>query len=170
MAYLIEHAGKAREARGLHAAAGAPTNGTSEVQTLAITGTPTGGTFKLQFKGQRTAALDFDSSAAEVVAALVALSTIGAGGVTATGGPLPDDDVVITFAAAQAARAQPLISVQESALTGGTDPEATVVETTPGVNGTLRDAPIGTMYSNLTDGDIYVKSAASTWVVIGGQS
>lgn len=66
--------------------AGEPLN---EVQQLATTGTPTQGTFTLTYDGQTTSALDFDSSAAEVDAALEALSNIGSGDVTCTGGPLP---------------------------------------------------------------------------------
>lgn len=170
MAYLNQYAGTRRETRGVASGTGAPSNGTSEVQTLAVTGTPTGGTFKLQFKGQRTTALDFDSSAAEVVAALEALPSIGTGGVTATGGALPGANVVITFAGNNAARAQPLITVVESALTGGTTPAAAVTETTPGVTGTMRDAPIGAQYVRTSNGVVYSKTAASTWAVVGGQT
>lgn len=171
MAYLRPHAGKAREERGAPGASGAPSNGTSEVQTLAVTGTPTGGTFKLEFKGQRTGAINHNADAAAVVAALVALSTIGAGGVTATGTlASPTFAVAITFAGSQAARAQPLITVVASALTGGTTPAAAVTETTPGVDGTLRDAPIGTQYTDQANGKIYAKTAASTWGLVGSQT
>lgn len=170
MAYLNEYAGTRRETRGIASGTGAPSNGTSEVQTLAITGTPTGGTFKLEFKGQRTAAIAYNASAANVVSALVAVPTIGAGGVTATGGALPGTDVVITFAGNNAAREQPLITVVESALTGGTTPAAAVTETTPGVTGTMRDAPIGAQYVRTSNGVLYVKTAASTWAVAGAQT
>src|SRR5215213_2171834 len=170
MAYLKPHAGQAREERGSPSGSGAPTNGTSEVQTLTITGTPTGGTFKLEFKGQRTATINHNASAANVVSALVLLSTIGAGGVTATGGALPGTPVVITFAAQNAARAQPNITVQEQAFVGGTAPAAAITETTPGVDGTLRDSPIGTRYVRTDTGVAYVKTAASVWTVIGAQT
>ena len=171
MAYLYPHAGQAREARGAPSASGAPSNGTSEVQTLTVTGTPTGGTFKLQFKGQRTVAIAYNAAAAAVVTALEVLSTIGAGGVTATGTlASPTFAVVITFAGNNAARAQPLITVVESALTGGTTPAAAVAETTPGVDGTLRDAPVGTQYVDRASGKIYAKTAASTWGLVGTQT
>jgi len=151
--------------------AGAPSNGTSEVQTLTITGTPTGGTFKLQFRGQRTAAIAYNAAAAAVVAALEALPSVGAGGVTATGGALPGTAVVITFAGALAARAQPLITVVEAAFTGGTAPAAAVAETTPGVTATLRDAPIGTPYARTSNGVVYTKTSASGgWTVVGAQT
>lgn len=170
MAYLKPHAGQAREERASPSGSGAPVNGTSEVQTLTITGTPTGGTFKLEFKGQRTAAIAYNASAANVVTALVALSTIGAGGVTASGGALPGTPVVITFAAGNAARAQPNITVQEAAFTGGTAPAAAIAETTPGVDGTLRDSPIGTRYVNTANGVVYTKTAANVWTVTGTQT
>jgi hypothetical protein len=171
MAYLKEYAGKRREHRGVASGTGAPSAGTSEVQTLAVTGTPTGGNFKLQFKGQRTAAIAHNAAAAAVVAALEALSNIGSGGVTATGGALPGTDVVITFAGARAARAQPLITVVESALTGGTTPAAAVTETTPGVTATLRDAPVGSQYVRTSNGVLYTKTAdPGTFVVVGAQT
>ena len=170
MAYLREHAGKAREARGVPSASGAPSNGTSEVQTLTVTGTPTGGTFVLEFKGQRTDPIDFDADAAAVDAALEALPSIGTGGVTCGGGALPGTPVTITFAGKNAARAQPLITVPVNSLTGGTTPAAAVAETTPGVNGTLRDAPIGTPYVDTANGKQYTKTATSTWTLTGSQT
>lgn len=48
----------------------------------------TGGTFTLTIDGETTAAIDFDADAASVQAALEALSTVGSGGVTVTGGLL----------------------------------------------------------------------------------
>lgn len=171
MPYLDPAAGGARESRGSPSGSGAPANGTSEVQTLTITGTPTGGTFKLEFRGQRTATIAFNAAAAAVVTALEALSTIGTGGVTATGTlATPTFEVVITFAGALAARAVPLITVVESALTGGTTPAAAVAETTPGVDGTLREGQVGTRYVDTDTGILYIKTAASTWTKVGAQT
>lgn len=59
--------------------AGTPT--VDEVQTVTINGAPTGGTFTLTFSGQTTAAIPFNATALQVQAALLALSTIGTGGV-----------------------------------------------------------------------------------------
>jgi hypothetical protein len=61
---------------------------TSEEQTVAVEGTPTGGTFTLTFEGQTTAPIAFDATAESVQQALNPLSTIrGAGGeVTVSGG------------------------------------------------------------------------------------
>ena len=104
----------------------------SDVQTLSITGTPTGGTFTLAFGGQTTAAIPYNATATQVQAALVALSSIGAGNVTCTGGPLPGASVVITFTGALGFAAQPVITVGTSSLTGGTAPAPAVAHTTTG--------------------------------------
>lgn len=116
---------------------------TNEVQTLSITGVPTGGTFRLAFKSVTTPNLAFSATAAAVQAALEALSTIGAGNVTATGGPLPGTPVVITFVNTLAGSNQPLITIVAPAFTGGTTPVATVAETTPGTG--LYD-PVGAWF------------------------
>jgi hypothetical protein len=108
---------------------GSPTN---EVQTLTITGTPTGGTFKLSFKSVSTAAIAYNAIASAVQAALEAISTIGTGNVVATGGPLPATPVVLTFQGQLAGSNLPLTTVNTPAFTGGSTPAATVAETTPG--------------------------------------
>jgi hypothetical protein len=113
--------------------------GTNEVQTLTVTGTPTGGTFKLQFRGQKTATIAYNATAANVDTALEALSLIGVGGVLCAGGPLPTTPVTVTFnAAPYAATNVPNLTPTDILLTGGTTPTATVTASTPGV------PPIGT--------------------------
>lgn len=57
----------------------------------------TDGTFTITFKGQTTAALDHDASAAAVQAALLALTNLDTGDVVATGGALGTSPVVLTF-------------------------------------------------------------------------
>jgi hypothetical protein len=170
MAYLDPARGLAREGQGLPRITGAPVAGTSEVQTISSTGVPTGGTFKLSYKGRRTTALDFDATAAEIDAALGALSTIGgAANVTCAGGPLPTD-VTVTFAGTLAGRSVPTITVVESALTGGTTPAISVAVTTPGVDATGRDYPVGTVVAR-DNGTVYAKTAnPGTWGVVGSQS
>lgn len=113
--------------------------GTNEVQTITTTGTPTGGTFTLTFRGMTTSALDFDSTAGEIQTALRALGTIGSTGVTCAGGPLPTG-VTATFAADLAATDVPLLTADYSGLTGGTSPTVAIAETTPGV---------GTVYTHV---------------------
>lgn len=99
-----------------------------EVQTMTISGTPTGGTYTLEFDGQETGALAFDANAAAIQAALEALSTIGSGNVTVTGtGPY-----VITFAGELAGFNVVTIVADDALLTGGTDPAVAIVVTQPG--------------------------------------
>jgi hypothetical protein len=130
----------------------------SEQQTLTITGTPTGGTFRINFKGVTSGAIAYDASAADVQAALELMSTIGAGNVTCSGGALPGTPVVITFANNLADQALPLAVVVDSALTGGTTPAAAIAQTVAGegmfdplgswfILGATRDG-IHTTYSN----------------------
>lgn len=108
--------------------------GTNEVQTISITGTPTGGTFKLRFRGQTTAAIPFGATAAQIDAALEALSLIGVGGVVSAGGALPAIAVTATFSTAPYAGTNvPPLTVVQSALTGGTTPAVVITATTPGV-------------------------------------
>lgn len=68
----------------------------NETQTVTVT-SATGGTFTLTFGGQTTAPIAFNATAAAVKAALVALSSIGAGNVDATGGPLNTGAVTVEF-------------------------------------------------------------------------
>lgn len=59
---------------------GVGAGGTNEVQSVTITGGPTGGTFTLTYSGQTTGAIAYNATAAAVQAALGALSNIGTGG------------------------------------------------------------------------------------------
>lgn len=71
--------------------------GKNEVVTLTEGTAMTAGTYTLTFGGQTTAALDYDATAAEVQAALEALSSIGTGNVSVTGGPISSAVMTITF-------------------------------------------------------------------------
>jgi hypothetical protein len=107
----------------------APSN---EVQTLTITGSPTGGTFTLTYSGQTTAAIAYNASAAVVEDALEALSNIASGDVVTGGGALPGTPVTITFTGNLAGQNVGALTANGSGLTGGTAPAATITETTPG--------------------------------------
>jgi hypothetical protein len=100
---------------------------TAEVQTVTITGTPTGGTFTLSFNGQTTSGIAYNAAASAVQTALNGLSTIGANGVTVTGsagGPY-----TVTFANAGNVNA---MTASGSGLTGGTSPAVSVTTATGG--------------------------------------
>jgi hypothetical protein len=101
--------------------------GTAEVDTVTISGSPTGGTFTLTYNGHTTDPIQYNATNAAVQAALRAIP--GLSGVTVTGtagGPY-----TVTFPAV-------LGSVTLSAtgsFTGGTTPAIAVARTTPGVAG-----------------------------------
>ncbi len=105
------------------------TAGTSEVQTVTVTGAPTGGTFTLTYSGATTAAIAYNAAATAVQTALEALSNLVPGDVTCGGGPLPATPVTVTF--------NGLGNVAQmtatGAFTGGTTPAVAVTTTTPGI-------------------------------------
>jgi hypothetical protein len=108
--------------------------GTSEVQTITITGTPTGGTFALAFGGAITSPLAYNASAADVQAALRLLSTLGGTTVTCGGGALPGTPVTVTFGSTLAnTNVAQIVSDLGTGLTGGSSPAVAVTTTTPGV-------------------------------------
>jgi len=103
---------------------GALDAGTQEVQTVTITGAPTGGTFTLTGPGGTTPAIAFNASATTVQTAVRTIAP----GVTVTGangGPW-----TVRFPATAGNVAQ---MTATSSLTGGTTPGVTVATTTPGV-------------------------------------
>jgi len=111
---------------------------TNEVQTLTITGSPTGGFFKLRFKAaaaapiEETADIAHSATAAAVQTALEALPSIDPGDVVCTGGPLPATGVVITFVGDWAATNVEALTFTHT-LTGGSSPTPVITQTTPGV-------------------------------------
>ena len=117
--------------------------GTNEVQTVTITGTPTGGTFTLTFFDQTTTAIARNATNTTVQNALIALSNIDTGDVTVTGGPGPGTPWVVTFAGKWAAENVPQMTATGS-FTGGTAPAIAVTTTTPGVRTPkINTAPAG---------------------------
>lgn len=103
----------------------------NELQTLSITGSPTGGSFTLTFSGQTTAAIAYNATAAAVQSALEALSNIAVGDVLCAGGALPGSPVTITFKGAYANTDVAAITATSS-LTGGSTPAVVITETTKG--------------------------------------
>lgn len=100
--------------------------GTNEVQTVTITGTPTGGSFTLTYGGNTTGAIAYNATAAAVRTALLALPNTQ--DVTVAGGPGPGTPWTVTFG-------NGMDVGQMSAtgsFTGGTSPAVAVTTTTPG--------------------------------------
>lgn len=87
------------------------------MQTIVFSGTPTGGSYTLSFRGATTAPIAYNATAAQVEAALAALSTVGAGNVEvidAEGYPR----YFCTFKGALANLSQPMMTVDATLLTG----------------------------------------------------
>ena len=85
----------------------------SAVQQIVAVGPVIGGTFKLEFGGKVTSALDWDAAAGVIESALEALPNIAPGDVTVTGGPLPKP-VTIAFGGALANQVVSDISVRDN--------------------------------------------------------
>ncbi|MET9436870.1 hypothetical protein [Streptomyces sp. NPDC006551] len=109
-----------------------PAVGTDEVQTVTITGSPTGGTYTLTFDGQTTTGIVYNATASAVQSALEALSNVEAGDVVSAGGPHPDTPVTVTFGGQYDGEDVPQMTASGASLTGGTSPAVTVTTTTPG--------------------------------------
>lgn len=109
-----------------------------EVQTVTITGGPTGGTFTLTWNAQTTAAIAYNATAAAVQLALEALSNIAPGDVVvsgANGGPY-----TLRWAYGKGNVAAP--TGDAAGLTGGTAPAVVVATVTAG--SALYTDPLGT--------------------------
>ena len=107
---------------------------TNEVQTITISGTPTGGTFTLDYNGQPTVDIAYNATASTVQTALQNLSNIGAGNVAVTGGPGPGTPYTVTFQGTLAAANVVQINAVGN-FTGGTSPTISVATTTGGSAG-----------------------------------
>lgn len=112
---------------------------TNEVQSVTVTGTPTGGTFTLSFQGQQTAPIPYNASAANVQSALEALANLEPADLTVTGGPLPAA-VVVTFKGRYSGSDVPAMTTTGN-FVAGTNPAAVVATTTAGLPGVPRQLP-----------------------------
>jgi hypothetical protein len=109
---------------------------TAEVQTLTISGSPTGGTFSVTLAGYGTASgINYNAAASTVQTALRSAWGLAVDVTGSAGGPY-----TITYPTA--AGNVPLAAADGSTLTGGTSPSAAVVVATPGVTG-VNSTPVG---------------------------
>jgi hypothetical protein len=104
--------------------------GTAEVQTVTLTGVPTGGDFTLTLDGETTGDIVYNAAASAVEIALEALPGVGSGNVTVTGSAGGPYSVTFSIAMGNV----PQMTADGSGLTGGTAPNVTVVTATPGDN------------------------------------
>jgi hypothetical protein len=115
-----------------------------EVQQIAITGAPAGGTFTLTCGANTTAAINWNATAAQVQTALQALASIGAGNALVTGGPGPATPFVVEFAGTLAKAAEALITLTTNSLTGGSSPSVSITRLAGGSGVYTAITPTGT--------------------------
>jgi phage tail sheath gpL-like len=159
----------------VYAFAGAPSGGTSEIDTLTIQTSTTSGTFTIAVAGQRTTApITWSATNATLVAnvdaALEATPTIGVGGVTTAVGTMTAGigTITITMAGKNAKRNMPALSIGTNSLVGGAAP--TLTTTTEGVDATFRDAATGTLLVDTSTPDLYINDSTTagspTWTKV----
>ena len=101
-------------------------------QSVTITGSPGGGTFKLAWEGSAlSGTIAYNAVGATVQTALEALSTIGSGNVSVSGGA--GGPYTVTFIGALAGTPCPLLTKDSSGLTGGSSPNVAIASTVAGV-------------------------------------
>jgi hypothetical protein len=139
---------------------------TNEQQQIAITGTPTGGTFTITFPfalggSGTTAAIQYNAAASAVKSAIVAITggKFTTDDIDVTGGPGPGTPYVLTFKGRYGQTNVAPITTTNS-FTGGTSPNTTITEVTPGAKPT--DIPTAPMPSKLWD--LYIDP---TWAALG---
>jgi hypothetical protein len=103
--------------------------GVNEVQTITVTGTPTGGTYTLTFSGQTTSAIPYNAAVADVRNALEALSNVRVGEVAVSGGPHPGTAITVAFGGDYEHTDVPQMTATGS-FTGGSSPAIAVTTTT----------------------------------------
>jgi len=113
----------------------------TEIQTVAITGSPTGGTYTLTWQGNTTAALAYNANSAAVQAALrllpgLELVTVAESGTT----PNYTHTVTMRGAGGPLTAGSPAQMTSTNSLTGGSSPTITHGTTTPGAVDTWNEA------------------------------
>jgi hypothetical protein len=142
-----------------------PTDGNyltgNEVQSVTITGTPTGGTFTLTYSGQTTSGIAYNATAATVQAALEALSNIAVGDVSVTGGPGPGTAFIVEFTGTLGNTNVAAMTASGASLTGGSTPGVTIATAQAGAAiTTLAEKPISREHI-----DVFI---ADSWADLDG--
>lgn len=151
-----------------------PVNGTNEIQTITLGGTPTGGTFRLTFDGHTTAAITWTATDATLVSridsALEALPNIGTSGVTTAAGTVSSGigTVTVTFVGNNAKKNVALMT-GTSSLTGSS-PTLAIATTTAGVTADGRTAPTGQLLTDIGTPGLYQNTSTTpmnpTWTIV----
>jgi len=141
--------------------AGAPVNGTDEVQTLTLSDVPASGSFRVCFEGYRTGLLAFNVAAADMEAALVALPSIGAAGCTVG---LLGQVYTVTFGGGNMQKlALPLLTIEDNTVknAGAVAVTITAAESVAGVTATGRGNGKGKIYLDTTTGYVYTNTGTA---------
>lgn len=107
----------------------------NEVQTVTITGSPTGGTFTLTLDGETSAAIAYNAVASAVQTALENMSNVNPGDAVVTGGPGPGTAYTVTFSGTGRRGADVPQMTATGSFTGGTSPAVAVTTSTGGGSG-----------------------------------
>lgn len=153
--------------------AGAPSDGTNEVQRITETGTPTGGSFKIRVAGNESnqgglsGSITYSSTMATLATNIqTALNTLlGSGTVSCAANG--SDKVDITFLKTYGARNVGTIKLESVSLTGGSSPALAVTTPTPGVAADGLGFPAGTMIIDTTNFRTYYNGGtadAPNWI------
>lgn len=139
--------------------------GTNQVQKLELSAGVTGGTFTLTFNdgvnpAETTAAIAYNANAASVASALEALTVVGAGNVSVTGGSLPGTAVEIEFQGALREVDYALLVVDADNLALDSNVVINLTAKYPGTRGnnlrvTIEDNPLASISNPKTDVKIW---------------
>lgn len=135
----------------VHAAVAVSAEVSNDVQTVSVSGGPTGGTFTLQggpLTG--TVTVPFNATASGLQTLLTANAGVGAGNAVVTGTSLASG-LVITWTGTLGNTPQNLMTIGTNSLTGGASPTPSVAHTTTGVafvNHTARQALASKILNN----------------------
>ncbi|NQV26179.1 MAG: hypothetical protein HQ518_17630, partial [Rhodopirellula sp.] len=122
----------------------------NEVQTITVSGDPTGGTFRLSFDDPglgitgTSAAINYNANAAAVQAAITNGIPALAGLISVTGGDLPGLPISVQFIGAAADTNVAAFGLATSNLTGGTSPLVSLV--------TVADGDLNALATTLANG------------------
>jgi hypothetical protein len=146
---------------------GAPSNGVDEVQLITYTATigtnvPDSGTFTISFDGYTTTAIAYDATDAVVQAALRALPSIGALGVSVTVAAGPPRVYTVTFDGGNMLkRAWPLMTTTSSMLQVAAPVTAVVTENVAGVSATGLGSAVGKVLLRTDNGAQYYNTGTA---------
>lgn len=153
---------------------GAPSAGTSSVNTLTVQSGTSGGSSTLTFNGKTTAAITWSATNATLLANInnALADQHGSGVFTAAAGTLTSGIGTITITAGGRLSAQVIGAMTiTNGFTGGS--AATVSETTAGVAADYRGVGVGALVMNTSNGKLYTNTGtvdAPTWTIVGTQS